>query len=113
MFPAMQVDDVRCSVLQCKLDFLFLGLLFLSMEPSTCNGLIRTLLDNSGNDNEEDDSDMPTLKQYMRTSDIGEQCTPHHIGLLLVYHLKSLESVDTLMRTAKPGELIIFRSSII
>lgn len=76
------------------------------MEPNTCNGLVRTLLDNSsGNDNDEDYSDMPTLKQYMMTSDIGEQCTPHHIGLLLVYHLQSLQGVDQLLATAKSGDL--------
>ena len=76
------------------------------MEPNTCNGLIRTLLSISGNENDEDYSDMPTLRQYMMSTNMSEQCTPHHLGLLLTFHLQTIQAVDQLLATAKPGQLI-------
>lgn len=86
-------------------DILFLllnsskGLLYLSSEPSTCNGLIRVLLQSS--ESEIDVLEMPTLKQVSSATDATENCTPHQLGLLLVYHLQSLQAVDQLLETAQ------------
>lgn len=47
--------------------------------------------------------EMPTLKQVSSTTDATENCTPHQLGLLLVYHLQSLQAVDQLLETAQEG----------
>ena len=76
-------------------------MLYLSSEPSTCNGLIRVLL--QATDMDIDITELPSLKQYLMSADTAEGCAPHHLGLLLVYHLQSLQGVDQLLATAKPG----------
>ncbi|XP_065669251.1 protein virilizer homolog isoform X3 [Hydra vulgaris] len=72
------------------------GLLLLASQPVICNALIRTLLSDDGGDL----SYMPTLKQYRMNINTAEGCMPHHLGLLLVYHLQALQCVDKILLTA-------------
>ena len=78
---------------------LFPGLLFLSLDPKTMNGITRVLLSTD----EEEYSDMPTLQHYLMNSELAESCSPHHLGLLLVFHLQSLQHIDQLLYGLKPG----------
>jgi hypothetical protein len=80
-----------------------IGLLFLSLDPKTTNGLVRVLL---STENDEDYSEMPTLNQYTMSSELAEQCSPYHLGILLVFHLQSLHRIDHLLGTVKPGTCV-------
>ena len=73
--------------------------MFLSLDPKTINGITQVLLSTE----EEEYSEMPTLQEYLMSSELAEQCSPHHLGLLLVFHLQSLQHIDQLLYDLKPG----------
>jgi hypothetical protein len=69
------------------------GVMFLSTKPSTVNALIKSLL------NQSDAADLESyasLHEVLSNKDALEDCTAHHLGLLLVYHLQALQGVDQL-----------------
>ena len=47
---------------------------------------------------------MPTLQQYLFSSELAEQCSSHQLGMLLVFHLQSLQLIDQLQTDLKPGK---------
>lgn len=77
----------------------FTGLLFLSLDPKTINGITRVLLSTD----EEEYNYMPTLQNYLMSPELAEQCSPFNLGLLLVFHLQSLQHIDQLLHDIKPG----------
>lgn len=75
------------------------GLLYLTSHPHIVNALARVLLQSS--EAESDLTDSPSLSQCLQNDDIAEGCTPHHLGLMLVYHLQTLQCIDQLLQTSK------------
>lgn len=78
------------------------GLLYLSLDINTVNGLVRALLQ-APTDGDIDYSDMPPRKQFVTGSYAKEQCHPHHLGVMIVYYLSSLKEIDQLAKTSKKG----------
>lgn len=85
-------------------DILFLlmnsykGLLYISSQPNIANALIRVLLEvDCGY------ADAPSLRQCIMNEELRENCTAHHLGVMLVYHLQTIQGVDQLLETAKPN----------
>ncbi|KAJ7351151.1 hypothetical protein OS493_036354 [Desmophyllum pertusum] len=79
------------------------GLLFLSSHPDTINGLIRVLTQTTEADIHH--SDAPPLNEILRDTTVADSCTPQHLGLLLIYHLQTLQAVDQLLTSLSPGLL--------
>ncbi|CAH3176041.1 unnamed protein product [Porites evermanni] len=79
------------------------GLLFLSSHPDTVNGLIRVLTQTTEADVHH--SEAPSLNEILRDSTVADSCTPQHLGLLLIYHLQTLQAVDQLLTSLSSGLL--------
>ncbi|XP_068721343.1 protein virilizer homolog isoform X6 [Montipora capricornis] len=79
------------------------GLLFLSSHPDTVNGLIRVVTQSTEADIHH--SEAPPLNEILRDSTVADACTPQHLGLLLIYHLQTLQAVDQLLTSLSPGLL--------
>eukprot|EP00794_Sanderia_malayensis_P018833 gene18834-20729_t len=97
-------DPVLFSAIRDMLFYLLdneKGLLFLASEPNTLNGLIRVLTQSSESDNHY--SEAPPLKDLLSDPNAADNCAAHHIGLLLIYHLQSLQGIDQLITSAKNG----------
>ncbi|XP_065064273.1 protein virilizer homolog [Rhopilema esculentum] len=77
------------------------GLVFLASEPNTMNGMIRILTQSS--EAESHYSEAPSLKELKNDSSAAENCVAHHLGLLLIYHLQSLQGIDQLISAEKTG----------
>lgn len=50
---------------------------------------------------------MPTLQNYLMSTEVAEQCSPYNLGLLLVFHLQSLQHIDQLLHNLKPGTVCL------
>ncbi|XP_066019327.1 protein virilizer homolog isoform X2 [Pocillopora verrucosa] len=79
------------------------GLLFLSSHPDTINGLIRVLTQTTEADIHH--SDAAPLNEILRDTTAADSCTPQHLGLLLIYHLQTLQAVDQLLTSLTPDLL--------
>ncbi|XP_015749774.1 PREDICTED: protein virilizer homolog [Acropora digitifera] len=79
------------------------GLLFLSSHPDTVNGLIRVVTQTTEADIHH--SEAPPLNEILKDSTVADACTPQHLGLLLIYHLQTLQAVDQLLTSLSPGLL--------
>lgn len=92
------IRDIFFSLLQSQR-----GLLFLSSHPDTINGLIRVLTQTTEADIHH--SDAAPLNEILRDTTVADACTPQHLGLLLIYHLQTLQAVDQLLTSLSPGLL--------
>ncbi|CAB3997684.1 Hypothetical predicted protein [Paramuricea clavata] len=69
------------------------GLLFLSSDPECTNEIIRIL---AQTETDFHYSEAPSLQDFLRDSSAADHCTPQHLGLLLIYHLQTLQAIDQL-----------------
>jgi len=77
------------------------GLIFLASEPNTVNGMIRVLTQSS--EAESHPSEVPSLKELKSDANAADNCVAHQLGLLLIYHLQSLQGIDQLITAEKKG----------
>ncbi|XP_032239256.2 protein virilizer homolog isoform X2 [Nematostella vectensis] len=80
------------------------GLLFLSSHPEAVNGLIRVLTQTTEADIHH--SEAPPLNEFLRDGSTADLCTPQHLGLLLIYHLQTLQAVDQLRSSPLPSHSV-------
>ncbi|XP_028392294.1 protein virilizer homolog isoform X2 [Dendronephthya gigantea] len=69
------------------------GLLFLSSDPECTNEIVRIL---TQTETDFHYSVAPSLQDFLRDSSAADHCTPQHLGLLLIYHLQTLQAIDQL-----------------
>jgi len=74
------------------------GLRFLLSDAKSTNALVKVLTQYP-----EPEIVSASLQQYLLSDELAENCHPHHLGLLIVYHLQTLQCVGELMKTAKQG----------
>ncbi|XP_046843744.1 protein virilizer homolog [Xenia sp. Carnegie-2017] len=75
------------------------GLLYLSSDPDSTNEIIRIL---AQTETDFHYSESPSLQDFLRDPSAADHCTSQHLGLLLIYHLQTLQAIDQLKSSHGP-----------